>query len=75
MLNRNRNRSVSQVAYSVRELASLAGMSKGRMARVLSTNGVELSRSGNKRLVFLSSLERALPDLVDSCRFRGDQEE
>lgn len=63
------------MAFSVRELADLSGMSKGQMERLLETNAVEYRRSGNKRLVFLSNLEAAMPELMDSVRFRGDGDE
>lgn len=75
MLNRSRGRRPAQVAFSVRELADLSGMSKGQMERLLETNAVEYRRSGNKRLVFLSNLEAAMPELMDSVRFRGDGDE
>ena len=58
------------------ELSTLTGLSKPRLERVLASCGVELQTTGaqGKRLVFVSELERKLPDLVDSVRFRGDDE-
>lgn len=68
-----------QSFYSIGELARMSGVSARRVSRLLESNGVRFSRigqplgragrSGQKRVVFLSELERAMPDLVDSCRF------
>jgi excisionase family DNA binding protein len=70
-----RPRRAARIVYSIRELADLVGMPKPRMARLLVTNGVRFSRTGNKRLVFLSDLEAALPELMDSTRFGGSEDE
>jgi hypothetical protein len=66
-----------QIAYSLGELERLSGIRKDRIARVLLSNGVKLQRTGEqgKRLVFLSELERRMPEVVDSILFRrGDEE-
>jgi hypothetical protein len=66
-----------QAVYSLGELANLAGISKPRLERVLLSSGVELQCVGpqGKRVVYMAELERKLPDLVDSVRFRGDGDE
>lgn len=66
-----------QVAYSLGELSKMTGLSKPRVERVLSSNGVEFDKVGEqgKRIVYVAELERKVPDLVDSVRFRGDDEE
>lgn len=63
------------MVYSVRELAGLAGMSKQATARLLESNGVRFARTGTKRLVYLSDLEAAMPELTDSIRFRGGNDD
>lgn len=70
-------KTAKQAAYSVGELSQMTGLSKYRVERVLASNGVEMMETGaqNKRLVFAAELERKMPDLVDSVRFRGDDEE
>ena len=55
-----------KVAYSVPQLARLAGMSRWSMVRLLRSAGVTLHRIGHKRLVFLSEVRRALPALWES---------
>lgn len=69
--------SAKQVAYSLGELARMTGLSKPRVERVLASNGVEFDQVGaqGKRIVYVAELERKVPDLVDSVRFRGDDEE
>jgi len=66
-----------QIAYSLHELEQLIGISKRRIARVLSDNGVHFTLTGqqDKRLVFMSELERAMPELVDKIRFPSGGEE
>jgi len=65
-----------KIAYSLAELEEMSGLSKRRIERALSSNNVQFHYVGaqRKRLVFLSDLEVALPSLVDSVRFRGDEE-
>lgn len=68
-----------QAFYTIGELSRLSGVSTRRVSKLLESNGVRLTRTGvpmgprgqggQKRIVFLSELERAMPDLVDSCRF------
>jgi hypothetical protein len=74
-------RRATQSFYSLGELARLSGVSARRVSKLLESNGVRFvrvgaplgraGRSGQKRVVFLSELERAMPDLVDSVRFTG----
>ena len=64
----------TRAVYSVRELADMAGMDKRAMSRLLESNGVGYSRTGTKRVVFLSDLHAAMPGLVDSIRY-GDRDE
>jgi hypothetical protein len=70
-------KTAKQAAYSLGELAKMTGLSKARVDRVLASNGVEYDQVGaqNKRIVYVAELERKVPDLVDSVRFRGDDEE
>jgi hypothetical protein len=70
-------KTAKQAAYSLGELAKMTGLSKPRVERVLASNGVEFDTVGeqNKRIVYVAELERKVPDLVDSVRFRGDDEE
>ena len=55
----------------------MSGLSKDRIARLLSSNGVTFQRIGQqrKRMVLMSELERAMPDLVDSLRFWNEGKE
>lgn len=64
----------TRVVFSVRELADMAGMEKRAMARMLESNGITYSRTGNKRVVFLSDLHAAMPQLVDSVRYGSGEE-
>jgi len=69
----------SQSFYSVGELARMSGVSSYRIATLLTSNGVQFAHVGRpmgrrKRVVFLSELERAMPELVDSVRFRNDDD-
>ena len=70
-------KTAKQAAYSLGELSKMTGLSKPRVERVLASNGVEFDQVGaqGKRIVYVSELERKVPDLVDSVRFRGDDEE
>jgi len=54
----------------------MTGIDKRRIARVLTSNGVKLNETGKqgKRLVFVAELERALPELVDSVRFKPEDD-
>lgn len=64
-----------QIIYSIRDLADLSGLSKPRVVRLLRSNGVELKKAGgSKSVVLLSDLEAAFPSLVDSIRFRTEDE-
>lgn len=62
-----------QAVYRVSELAQLAGVEKRRMARVLDRSGVEVRTVGGVRLVALTSLRDAWPDLWDSMVLRHDE--
>lgn len=66
---------IKRVVFTISELSSMAGISRGRMVRMLARSGVEVQRTGNRRIVMLSSLEAQFPQLVDSVRFRTDPEE
>jgi len=70
-------RTSRQLAYSLHELEQLSGISKRRLARVMVANDVQFTRTGlqGKRMVFLSGLERAMPELVDKIRFPSGGEE
>jgi len=65
-----------QLVYSLRELGTMTGLSKFRVGQVLRSNGVKLNETGRqgKRVVFVSELERALPELVDSVRFKPEDD-
>lgn len=64
----------SKAVYSVGELADMAGLEKRAMARVLTSNGVPFGRTGNRRVIFLSDLHSAMPELIDSIRY-GERDE
>jgi hypothetical protein len=55
-----------KAAYTIPEIAALAGISRGRARRILESNHVELRRNGRVIVVYLSALKRALPDLWES---------
>lgn len=55
-----------RAVYTVPELATLAGISRWRMGRLLATNGVRFRRIGFRRTVLLSDLRLAFPELWDS---------
>ena len=55
-----------KACYSIPEIAHMAGISRWQVRRLLDANGVELGRNGRTRVVFLSALKRALPELWDS---------
>lgn len=64
------------IVFTLGELARLSGMSKYRVQTLLRTNGVPVHRSGNRRVVLVSSIEQSFPQLTDSIRFRtGDDDE
>jgi hypothetical protein len=60
-----------RAVYRIPELARLAGISRWRMRRLLEEGGVELSRSGRMRLVYLADVQRALPVLWESLMQRA----
>jgi len=60
-----------KACYTIPELAELAGISRWRVRRLLEKNGVQLGRNGSDRVVYLSALKRALPDLWDSILDRA----
>lgn len=71
----SRLRSARKVVYTIRELAEMMGVPKKRAVLILRSNGVKTHWAGQARIVFLSSIDQALPDLVDSVRYRyGDDE-
>lgn len=56
-----------KVAYTIPELAKMAGISRWKMARLLEANGVKLHKAGaKKRTVLLSQIRQCFPDLWDS---------
>jgi len=67
----NREGAQLKAAYSIPELAEMAGMPRGKVRRMLDSNGVQLRRNGRVYVVFLSALRRALPDLWDSIQDRA----
>lgn len=52
----------------------MAGIEKRAMSRLLQSNGVRFGWTGNKRVVFVSDLQAAMPELVDSVRYGGGDE-
>lgn len=80
-----RTRKAPQIFYTLGELARMSGVSQDRVETLLVSNGVRFSttgepigrrgQNGRKRIVFLSELERAMPELVDSVRFRKSDED
>lgn len=63
-----------RACYTLSELAAMAGISRWRVRRILERGGVEIHRNGSDRLVYLSAIKRALPDLWDSILDRASAE-
>lgn len=62
-------RTPERLYYTVGELAEKAGVTPQRMRGLLRANDVPVGKTGQKArrgVVFVSSLARALPDLMDS---------
>jgi hypothetical protein len=55
-----------KAVYSVGELAKLTGLSRKRILKLLQERGVNLSKDTRPMYVFLSELQRALPELWES---------
>lgn len=64
----------ARIVFSVKALADMAGIEKRAMSRLLQSNGVRFGWTGNKRVVFVSDLQAAMPELVDSVRYGGGDE-
>lgn len=60
-----------KACYTLSELASMSGISRWRVRRLLERNGVAIAKSGSDRVVFLSALKKALPELWDSILERS----
>jgi hypothetical protein len=60
----------------------MSGLSRARVLGILESSGVTMHRigkpigrgaaSGQKRIVYLSELERAMPELMASIRYREE---
>jgi hypothetical protein len=64
-----------QVVFTLGELARAAGLSKYRTQNLIQSNGVQMFRAGNRKVVLVSSLETAFPELTDSIRFRTGEDD
>ena len=60
-----------QIVYTIRELAELMGVPKKRVVLIMRSNGVKTHWAGPARIVTLGALDSAMPDLVDSIRYRS----
>jgi hypothetical protein len=64
-----------QIVFTIRELAELMGLPKKRTVLIMRSNGVKMHWAGQARIVTLGALDQAMPDVVDSIRYRhGDNE-
>ena len=62
-----------QIVYTIRELAEMLGVPKKRAVLIMRSNGVKMHWAGPARIVTLGAIDQAMPDLVDSIRYRdGD---
>ena len=57
-----------KAVYTVPELATLSGLSRFQVGRLLARNDVQVVRAGRRTLVPLAALRAALPWMVDSLR-------
>lgn len=64
-----------KIVYTIRELAELMGMPKKRTVLIMRSNGVKTHWAGPARIVTLAALDQAMPDLVDSIRYRSGDDE
>ena len=56
-----------KVAYTVAELAEMAGENRRKMRRLLEANGVKMHKRGKRKsVVLLSQIRQCFPDLWDS---------
>jgi len=58
------------VLFSLTELATLCGVSRKRLLRLLETNGVKVLRAGRRFVVSRVALSEALPDVYEGLRER-----
>jgi len=58
------------VVFSMGELATLCGVPRKRLRRLLETNGVKLLRSGRTYIVSRIALAETLPDIYEGLRQR-----
>jgi hypothetical protein len=61
-----------QALYTIPELADLVGISRWRLRRLLERADIEMHRSGRIRVVYLSSISQALPELWQSIVARRE---
>lgn len=63
---------LKRIFFSLKDLSQLAGISKGRILRLLQSANVPIQTTGprfSKRIVYLSDLERCLPEFMDGARY------
>jgi hypothetical protein len=60
------------IIQTIPEFARSIGLSPYRTGKLLADQGVQLYKSGNRRLVLWSALEKGFPELADSKRYRSD---
>lgn len=70
-----RGRATSRkVVFTMAELSTLVGMSSYRTENLLRSNQVPIHRMGSRKVVLISSIESAFPDLTDAVRFRHEED-
>ena len=65
-------RAKPQAWFTVTELATMAGVSRRRMQRLLETNKVHPKRTGGRTVVFLYQLRNGFPELWYSLKERAE---
>lgn len=70
-----RGSGIKRVIFTVPELSRMAGISFFKMNKILAANKVPMHTNGKTRVVMLSSLEHAFPQLMDSVAFKEDIDE
>ena len=60
-----------KAVYTIPELAQALGFSRYSMRRLLNSSGVQLTWSGRAIYVLLASLQKAMPQLVETLVQQG----
>jgi hypothetical protein len=59
-----------RAAYTIRELADMAALPRGRVERLLESAGVEFDSAGRTRVVLLTEIREAMPRFWESVLTR-----